>query len=805
MNQPLTSKEFKEFVEEFKKASRFDIAMAAIRTKETKDITEDDATREKQLNDVNKNLENLIKGLEKLSSNFTKSNDKIANKLENLSRGSEYNSLDKIKDNRPTTFKEELKSTVAGAKRFGSSIVSGVKGIGEKISAVIKNPMSGVDAASGFINKIGETAQDVLNTSKDYSVEGARFGEAYSKSKGGSADEGLNNFNLLAKKEKEIKVVEERIKKQTDYGFEANKDDKKELDTLKKQYSDLDLRNKKAPIEKKGAFGFNGDTGEAFKSQEERDQYFKDKPSARPMWNEGQRDEFLTKMGFPKQEEQLAPIERALSAKEKFVKSTVTDEQRNNWGDFAATRRAEKQYDENVKNMGEFAASRNAEKMYEEKFPQQENKEVLAKAIAETNAEADNIQSPQEIIAETSKDSLDLTKQLLDTTKESLTQLKSIREALTPTGVDQQPATPQAAPIDTPTTESSGLSLLDQFGNPFEKGKSSTPAGKVSTPKASLGSRIVSGAKGLASKIPGGALAGAGVGIAGMAGEYVGGKLEEAGYEKSGAAVSTLGTAAKYGGMGMAIGSIVPGVGTAIGGAIGGAVGLGMGLYENAGKIFGSKKESEDKNPFVEKAKSSKQAKELQKLNKDGKYTFTASGRNVNVFDKESGELVQTIQAPDNVTGAELIVAAELDKKSTTTKASLNENKTKIAGEDYVEGQKLSDKQMATIEMSKSMGNPQSPQVEAQYSKQKSEQVKPALAAPVAPTTPGNTPAQVSATTVENQALKDEMSTSKTTQPIVSNNVQSSNNTNYVPIKADPRPLHRGSALDRYNDRIAAY
>lgn len=813
MNKPLTNKEFREFLQEFKKASRLDTAMATVQTKETKNVFGDNSKTEKQLDNVNKNLESLLKGIEKLSGNFTKSNDKIVNKLQDISKGSDFKSLDKIKDTRPTTLKEELKSTVAGAKRFGSSIVSGVKGIGEKISNVIKNPMSGVDAASGFINKIGENAQDILNTSKDYTIEGSRFGKAYSKATGGSADVGMENFNQLAEKEKEIKAVEERIKQQTDFGFEANQKDRDELDSLKKQYSDLDLRNKKAPIEKKGAFGFHGMTGEAFKSQEERDQYFKENPSAKPVMNDEQLDGFLAKMGFPKQEEQTAPIERALSAKEKFVKSTVTDEQKNNWGDFAATRHAERQYDDNVKNMGEFAASRNAEKMYEEKFPQQDKKEAILEAAVDANVEDDNVESPQEIIAETSKDNLDLTKQLLDTTKESLTQLKSIREALTSTAGEQQQATPQAAPTAAPAAaESSGPSLLDQFGNPFEKGKPSTPAGKASTPKASLGSRIVSGAKGLASKIPGGALAGAGVGIAGMAGEYVGGKLEEAGYEKSGAAVSTLGTAAKYGGMGMAIGSIVPGVGTAIGGAIGGAVGLGMGLYENAGKIFGGGKDKATSvDPELEKAKDSKQAKQLQKLAGEGKYRFVPAGRNVDVYDTESGELVQSIQAPDRISGKELINVAgvqdagksparlgrekEIIQDREKTNAAIARKGDK--GQEILSGEATAAKPVDTSKMHP-MARREYEAMQG-YNNQNVQAHQAELAASKKPSE------QVSQKSVENAAMRDEMSTSKTSQPIVSNNVQTSNNTNYVPIKSDPRPSSRGSALDRYSDRVAAY
>lgn len=42
-------------------------------------------------------------------------------------------------------------------------------------------------------------------------------------------------------------------------------------------------------------------------------------------------------------------------------------------------------------------------------------------------------------------------------------------------------------------------------------------------------------------------------------------------------------------------------------------------------------------------------------------------------------------------------------------------------------------------------------------------------------------------------------------QPIVSSNVSNVNTTSYVPVKPSPRSERSGSALDRYNDRVAAY
>ena len=44
-----------------------------------------------------------------------------------------------------------------------------------------------------------------------------------------------------------------------------------------------------------------------------------------------------------------------------------------------------------------------------------------------------------------------------------------------------------------------------------------------------------------------------------------------------------------------------------------------------------------------------------------------------------------------------------------------------------------------------------------------------------------------------------------TSQPIIMNNSSNNATTQVVPMKGDPRPNSRGSALDRYLDKTAAY
>jgi len=84
----------------------------------------------------------------------------------------------------------------------------------------------------------------------------------------------------------------------------------------------------------------------------------------------------------------------------------------------------------------------------------------------------------------------------------------------------------------------------------------------------------------------GGFIKGGGLALIGEVGEYAGDKMQENGYEKSGAAVSTLGQGAKWAGYGAMLGSVIPGPGTAIGATVGGAAGLAYGAYENWDKMF---------------------------------------------------------------------------------------------------------------------------------------------------------------------------------------------------------------------------
>lgn len=131
------------------------------------------------------------------------------------------------------------------------------------------------------------------------------------------------------------------------------------------------------------------------------------------------------------------------------------------------------------------------------------------------NPDSDNVVTSQEAIADNTKSDLEISKELLDTTKAQLLELKTIREALapeTPKELVEQKSAPSAT---APDSESSGLPGLPGIDLPRRtpkqpvpsgpnKPKGKAPRGKV--PTGGMGSKLSTGLK-----IGGGLLAGAGL------------------------------------------------------------------------------------------------------------------------------------------------------------------------------------------------------------------------------------------------------------------------------------------------------
>lgn len=121
---------------------------------------------------------------------------------------------------------------------------------------------------------------------------------------------------------------------------------------------------------------------------------------------------------------------------------------------------------------------------------QQPSKEKTANLGA--NAESDNIQSPAEIVAETAKNDLDVSREVLSVQKEQLLELKKISAVLAP-----------STPAETPTTTSAVTGRTSEEGSTVDGALPSLPdininkspkgIPKKAPGKASMGSRILGG------------------------------------------------------------------------------------------------------------------------------------------------------------------------------------------------------------------------------------------------------------------------------------------------------------------------
>lgn len=264
-----------------------------------------------------------------------------------------------------------------------------------------------------------------------------------------------------------------------------------------------------------------------------------------------------------------------------------------------------------------------------------EKKEREAKVSSprQENPEGDNITSTGEIEADAAKSDLELSKQMLDTTREQLTVLKEIRDALapkTPRELTEQKGAPSSTTEK--EKEEGGGSLLGNLASGAMDllGSGKKAAGSVVGKAAGLGGKILGGAQALGGKAVSFANSGAGklLGSAAAVGlgaytAYQGytaaedskqAKLEDvqakvdagqlspedaaaqrkdignsATVEKSGAVGEGTGMAAGAiagAQLGATIGTFVGGpVGTAVGGLAGGALGAFAG--SKAGKVVG--------------------------------------------------------------------------------------------------------------------------------------------------------------------------------------------------------------------------
>ena len=148
---------------------------------------------------------------------------------------------------------------------------------------------------------------------------------------------------------------------------------------------------------------------------------------------------------------------------------------------------------------------------------EKKDREAKVSSPRQENPEADNVTSTGEVQADTAKSDLELSKQMLDTTREQLTELKAIREALAPS-TPKELTEQKSAPSSTNEKESGsgGGSLIGDLagaaGDLIGGGK-----GKVLGKAAGMGGKILGGL-GKAAKFLGPAAAVAGAAYSGFEG-----------------------------------------------------------------------------------------------------------------------------------------------------------------------------------------------------------------------------------------------------------------------------------------------
>lgn len=403
---------------------------------------------------VNKTLGDIKKSLSK-DGDLYKSQAKQAEKLFSLIQ-KQYKPLKDVKDEKPVTVKEGLKSLVGGAKSIGSRIKGTFQSVKNDPLGSLKNAAGKAERkiANAF-DTAYNAGEEVLATDKDFTVKRGRFAqEGVKAGKFKTEEEGIKAAKRLERREAVSEGRKNQLAESEKYGF-VNEG----------------LRDKLS------------------KSQERKIQ---DDPRLKP----------LAKV-------ETATVQSTPSTTAKVEKGSTEGKPLTDFGEVGAKRemaRVETKPDDQAKK----------------------EKEIEAANLAK-NPESDNVRDSQEIIADNSKEDLQLSKDLLETTKEQLTELRAIKEALSAqTRPTESKKEPDNAAQVAPVAQEGGSVIGDianaagdlMGGRPGPKGPSggtiSTGGGKVPG-KPSMGGRILGGL-GKAAKFLGPAAAIAGTAYAGYEG-----------------------------------------------------------------------------------------------------------------------------------------------------------------------------------------------------------------------------------------------------------------------------------------------
>jgi len=494
---------------------------------------------------------------------------------------------------------------------------------------------------------------------------------------------------------------------------------------------------------------------------------------------------------------------------------------------------------------------------------EKKDREAKVSSPRQENPETDNVTSTGEIQADAAKSDLELSKEMLDTTKAQLIELKAIRAALAPS-TPRELTEQKSAPSSTNEKESDGGgSLLGDLasGAAGMLGKGKSVAGKA----AGMGGKILGGL-GKAARFLGPAAAVAGAAYSGFQGyqntesnfdlkegedatvgqktaSTLGGvasgltfglldeKSASQGIHKAGAAVGDAASAAGtfVNDKAKSIGSSVSGFFGSIGDKVKGVYNSGIGLRDQpigtamADQKIGSSKElneSEVSGNGVTTTKSNLTEGITAEKSVLGSTflggLFTAKG-------KESGSFLGT--SADNTSVQGKVEGRQIDQTDSQYNTMIGKRVSGgLFGKDtYKVSSEASGTKENSAEYDTEVTKHEYNQLkelnakgDVEGAKKKLESIKAAKAAALEPSgidamgnvtgvTPTATGKDVAQTSTENADMGREAGKGGANNTVVSNNVSSNNTTKIVPMKANPRPEYTGSSLDRYTNRITVY
>lgn len=487
---------------------------------------------------------------------------------------------------------------------------------------------------------------------------------------------------------------------------------------------------------------------------------------------------------------------------------------------------------------------------------EKKDREAKVSSPRQENPETDNVTSTGEIQADAAKSDLELSKQMLDTTKAQLTELKAIREALAPSTPKELTEQKGAPSSTTEKEKDGGGSLLGDLASGAVDilGKGKGVAGKA----AGMGGKILGGI-GKAARFLGPAAAVAGAAYSGFQGyqntesnfdlkegedatvgqktaSTLGGvasgltfglldeKTAAQGIHKAGAVVGDAASAAgnfigdKASSIGGAVSGFFGGIGNKVKDVYNGGIGLndqakGVAQADQAVSSNTASNTSEVSGQGLTTTKSDfKQGITAEKSVLGSTFLgglFTAKG-------KTSGNFVGSSLEDTTLQGK--VEGRQIDSTDSKTGETFGK---RISGglfgaDTYKVTNKAGEEQeVSKMEYNKLQGLAKEGKVdEVHASLDKMAAAKKAALEPsgvdamgnvtgAAPTATGKDVVQAS---TENKDMeRDAKGKGGANNTVVSNNVSSNNTTKIVPMKASPRPEYTGSSLDRYTSRITVY